>query len=353
MKQLFGLYTGYIEWVNDPEQRGYVKVRIPDLDGYPNDVDTEGLPWAEMVNMFGGGHDYGSIMIPPVGSSCYVMFKGGEPTLPVVIGTWGANPDNDTFMLRESTKKYPAGPISMSPSPSEPWIATEGSDQPKEYLQQVDNRPERYVPFKSVKGATIDIEDRDEVEHTRIVDRTGQGLFISGGVKAKKTGTEPANLNNEAQRGLRNALDGTALPIESTINEEGSIALIDIGSQSISLVSKKDANKIKISSKQGEQVGAYFESGNKETAGKANVNMELNSGNKSFTLEILNNGSTLSKIIINGDTGTIEIEAPSLLRIKADRTIIEGDTDINGNLTVNKTITCNEDGLFAGSLLSN
>lgn len=353
MKKLFGIYTGYIEYINDPEQRGYVKVRIPDLDGYPNDVNTEGLPWAEIVSIFGGGHDFGSIMIPPVGSSCYVMFKGGEPTLPVVVGTWGANPDNDTFMLRDVTKKYPTGPVSMSPSPSDPWIATEGPDQPKEYLQQVDNRPERYVPFKSVKGATIDIEDRDEVEHTRIVDRTGQGLFISGGVKAKKTGTEPANLNNEAQRGLKTALDGTALPIESTINEEGSIALIDIGSQSISLVSKKDANKISIISKQGELVGSFVENGNKEVPGKSNVNVELNSGNKTFTIEIQDSGITKTKISIDGETGTIEIDSPSLLRIKSDRTIIDGDLNITGSLSVNKTISCNEDGLFIGTLISN
>jgi hypothetical protein len=351
---LFGVYRGYVEYINDPEQRGRVRVRIPNLTGYPSDVDTVGLPWAETANSFGGGHDYGSKAIPPVGSTCFVMFEGGNPELPVVIGTWDSNPNKSSLMLRDVTGKYPAGEVSMSPSPTQPWEATEGPDAPKEYLQQVDNRPERYVPFKSVKGAVFDIEDRDEVEHTRILDRTGQGLFISGPVKAIKEGLlEPANLNNEAQRGLKNSLDGTALPIESTVTNEGTVSLIDIGSQSISLISKKDANKIQIISKQGVLKDTLTESGNKETAGKANVTMELNSGNKTFTLDVQDNGISKAKITINGDTGIIEIESPSLVRIKADRTFLDGNVDISGNLTVNKTITCNEDGLFAGIVLSN
>ena len=353
MNNFFGIYRAYIEYINDPMQLGRVKVRVPSLHGYPKDVPTESLPWAYVITSFGGGHDYGSKVTPPVGSTCFVSFEGGNKNIPIVIGTWEGTPNINTLMLRNPEQNLPEGEISMSPSPKEPWTPVEGSDPPKEYLQQVDNRPERYVPFKSVKGAVLDIEDRDEVEHTRLLDRTGQGLFISGGVKARKTGTEPANLNNEAQRGLKTALDGTALPIESTINEEGSIALIDIGSQSISLVSKKDANKISIISKQGELVGSFVENGNKEVPGKSNVNVELNSGNKTFTIEIQDSGITKTKISIDGETGTIEIDSPSLLRIKSDRTIIDGDLNITGSLSVNKTISCNEDGLFIGTLISN
>jgi len=351
--KLYGIYRGYIEYVNDPMQLGRVKVRIPSIHGYPSDVPTVSLPWAYVVTAFGGGHDYGSKVTPPVGSTCIVSFEGGNKNIPIVLGTWEGVPNKNTLMLRNPTQDLPGGAISMSPTPKEPWIAVEGPDPPKEYLQQVDLRPERYVPFKSVKGATIDIEDRDEVEHTRIVDRTGQGLFMSGGVKAKKTGTEPANLNNEAQRGLRTSLDGTALPIESTVNDEGSIALIDIGSQSISLVSKKESNRIKIVSKQGDIVDSLTESGNKENPGKSNVNLELNSGNKTLTIELQDEGITKSKIFIDGETGIIEIESPSLLRIKAAKTVIEGSLDITETLSVNKTITCNEDGIFAGTVISN
>lgn len=353
MKNLYGIYRGYIEYINDPEQMGRVRVRIPNLNGYPNDAPVYGLPWAYVVNAFGGGHDYGSKFIPPVGSTCLVAFEGGDSSIPVVIGVWDGAPTDPALMLRDVTRTYPKEEVSMSPDPATPWVADAGPDPPKEYLQQVDNRPERYVPFKSVKGATIDIEDRDEFEHTRILDRAGQGLFMSGPIKDKKTGTEPANLNNEAQRGLKSALDGTALPIESTVNDEGSISLIDIGSQSISLVSKKDANKISIISKQGAVKDSLTEGGSKETAGKANVSMELNSGSKSFTLEIQENGITKSKITINGQNGNIEIESPFSVRIKSDRTIIEGDVDISGNVTVGKTLACSGDGIFAGTIISN
>lgn len=348
----FGIYRGYIEYINDPQQLGRVKVRVPSIHGYPKDVPTELLPWAYVMSPFGGGHDYGMKAIPPVGSACFITFEGGNKNIPLVLGMWDGIPDKDSLMLRNPVGTLPKRDISMSPSPSEPWAAPPGPDSPKEYLQQVDHRPERYVPFKSVKGAVLDIEDRDEVEHTELVDRAGQGLFLSGPIKDKKEKEEPANLNNEAQRGLKKALEGTQFPLESTVAEEAEVVIVDLGSQSISLNTSKGNNKIVISSKQSETTEDITQAGSMELPGKSNASLELCSGGKTILLSIQKEGKVVSKIYLNGETGAIEIEAPSLLRIKADNAIIEGNTLITGTLTVNKSITCLENGLFSGALSS-
>src|ERR1035437_8497879 len=131
-----GAYRGYVEYINDPMQVGRIKVRVPSIHGLPAQVSTEGLPWAYVTAPFGGGHDFGSKMIPPVGTTVFIMFEGGIKDYPIVIGAWDGNPSDFTPMGRNSKLNLPVGKISMSPSPDQPWIAPPGADSPKEFLLQ-------------------------------------------------------------------------------------------------------------------------------------------------------------------------------------------------------------------------
>jgi hypothetical protein len=355
LTKLYGVYRGRVEYINDPLQLGRVRVRIPVFHATADQIKTENLPWAYVVSAFGGGYDYGAKYIPPVGSTVYVMFEGGDMEFPLVIGTWEGNPGEFNIMLRDPKGKWPKGPISMSPDEQHPWYAPPGADAPKEFLLQAGHRPERYVPFKSVKGATIDIEDRDEVEHTHIVDRAGQGLFLESPVKAKAgdSGTFPANENNEAQRGLRTAQEGDQIPLESTLATEASVVLVDIGSQSITLHSSEAANNIRIASKQPDTDESNMTLGrNKELPGDSSATLELGSGHKVINLEITNNGVTVAKISLDGNIGMLSIDAPNATKVNSESFIIDGDVQISGNLVISKTLTCLDDGLFAGELVS-
>jgi len=352
--RLHGVYRGKIEYVNDPLQIGRVKIRIPSLHATSEQIPTENLPWAIVVSNFGGGHDYGSKHIPPVGSTVFVMFEGGDIEFPVIIGTWEGNPNGFTEMLRDSKGEWPKGPISMSPDENSPWFAPPGADAPKEHLLMSEHSPERHVPFKSIKGATIDIEDRDEVEHTRLVDRAGQGLFFDSPIQAGPApdGAKfPVNENNMAQRGLRTSLEGDQLPLESTLASEASVTLVDINSQSITLHSSENANSIKLVSKQPEAEDELTLGRNKELPGEYSASLELSSGYKVINLEITNNGVSLARISLDGSVGTLFIEAPTLTKVNSDSIILSGDVKVEGNLTVTESVTCLGDGTFSGEVL--
>lgn len=351
-----GFFIGYIEYINDPMHLGRVKVRIPAVSSYAKNTSTEQLPWAYVVQTFGGGHDFGSKVIPPVGSKAIIIFENGNKLFPLVMGVIDSVPSEYTPLGRDSAKELPTGEISMSASPTEPIPSYPGTEGPAEFLQQVNYRPERIVPFKSMKGATLDIEERDEVEHFNVVDRSGQGIFMDSPIRAKASDNEiyPVNTNNFAQRGMRTSKDGDPLPIESTITDGAEVAIIDIGGQSITLKTKKNSNGIKIISKQGDYDTDSREviSGNKETLGKASVILDMSSGNKQFSLEIIEDGKIKSKLLIDGNTGSISIEASALLKINAENIILDGDVSISGNLNINKTLLCSEHGIFSGEVLS-
>lgn len=83
----FGLYVGTVADVRDPEQRGRVRVRIPDLFG------SEPLPaWAlPMGQHFGEGS--GSMVVPAVGAVVFVQFVQGSVNVPVYTpGAWPQGP---------------------------------------------------------------------------------------------------------------------------------------------------------------------------------------------------------------------------------------------------------------------
>jgi uncharacterized protein involved in type VI secretion and phage assembly len=74
-----GLVVGEVTNINDPDQKGRIKVRYPGLSG------TEESHWARIC-ILGGGKDRGSVFIPEVKDEVLVGFEGGDLRQPVVIG---------------------------------------------------------------------------------------------------------------------------------------------------------------------------------------------------------------------------------------------------------------------------
>lgn len=76
------IYRGIVKDNNDPKKMCRLKVTIPDIMG---EIISD---WAHASVMFGGFSNQGSVLIPEIGSSVFVLFENGDEDKPIWIGTW-------------------------------------------------------------------------------------------------------------------------------------------------------------------------------------------------------------------------------------------------------------------------
>lgn len=82
--KFFGKYRGEVTNPIDPEGRGRIQVRVPDVLG------SGGLNWA-MPCMPWGGDGIGFFAVPPIGARVWVEFEAGDPDYPIWAGCfWDA-----------------------------------------------------------------------------------------------------------------------------------------------------------------------------------------------------------------------------------------------------------------------
>lgn len=79
----YGVYTAIVTDVQDPDGLGRVRVRLPwasdpDGDAYEN--------WARVATMM-AGNNRGTWFIPEPDDEVLISFHGGDPRMPIVIGT--------------------------------------------------------------------------------------------------------------------------------------------------------------------------------------------------------------------------------------------------------------------------
>lgn len=83
-KEVFGKYKAYVRDINDPLQRGRIRVQCPEISG-------NGLTnWCETCTPVGydGG---GDIAVPKVGETVYIEFEGGDIRKPLYVGNFFSN----------------------------------------------------------------------------------------------------------------------------------------------------------------------------------------------------------------------------------------------------------------------
>lgn len=79
--RLFGVYPAIVSDINDPDNQGRVKVRLPWL---PDDGGGYNV-WARLATLMAGA-DRGSWFIPDVDDEVLVAFEAGDPRRPYVVG---------------------------------------------------------------------------------------------------------------------------------------------------------------------------------------------------------------------------------------------------------------------------
>lgn len=253
----YGVYSGLVENINDPEGLGRMQVRVWAVHGPESRTPTACLPWSRRSEPSGGSLDSGSSGGIAAGATVDVQFEQGIEDYPVVTGTFRGKPVADA--ANPQTVKNPDG-LPYKPADGQ-------SETPKEVFDDRHKgavNPTVQVPFKSQKGAGLMVDDADGREKMRMVDRAGQGLeFYAPGSKDANRGSG-CNNGNAAQRGARTAFRGDQLPQEALKRRTGHARLKDTAGQEILLEGKDQAERIRLTSR--------------DARGTSSTKLELRSG---------------------------------------------------------------------------
>jgi uncharacterized protein involved in type VI secretion and phage assembly len=79
--RFYGKYRGIVTDVNDPENLGRIRARVPEV------LDDVESPWALPCAPY-AGDGVGSYTIPPVGAGVWIEFEAGDPARPIWVGCW-------------------------------------------------------------------------------------------------------------------------------------------------------------------------------------------------------------------------------------------------------------------------
>ena len=145
-RQYFGKYRGLVVDNADPMKLGRLKLHVPEL---LNQVVTG---WATACVPYGGADNQGMVMIPEVGAGVWVEFERGELEHPIWVGTYWSKPSGATEL----------------PKPNGDDAAEAG---------EVQDPPTRKI-IKTLKGHTIQLEDKDGEEAILIVDGKHQHFVL-------------------------------------------------------------------------------------------------------------------------------------------------------------------------------
>ena len=161
---LNGMYRGKVMKTSDPDKVGYVKVLVYGIHEKFDNVDT--LPSAYVMQAYGGGQNYGTFYIPPVGSTVLVAFENGDPNAPIVVGTWFGGQAGIDEHPSEVPKSLQNCQIEhVQPTATGSTTTTQEVEEIDEVYSSQDALKESYrheprnLITKSFKGHSIEIDD--------------------------------------------------------------------------------------------------------------------------------------------------------------------------------------------------
>ncbi len=138
-RRFYGKYRGLVVDNADPEQLGRLKLRVPSVLG-----DSVVTGWAMPCVPYGGDANQGMVFIPEVAAGVWVEFEEGDLEFPIWVGTFWSKP----------------GGTSELPLPN----ASDGKED-----SAAQDPPTRKI-IKTLKGHTIQLEDKDDEEMISIVE---------------------------------------------------------------------------------------------------------------------------------------------------------------------------------------
>jgi hypothetical protein len=156
-RRFYGKYRGFVVDNADPEKLGRLKLQVPSVLG--NEVVTG---WAMPCVPYGGAANQGTFFIPENEAGVWVEFEEGDLEFPVWVGSFWSKPDGESEL----------------PKPND------GKDD-----SDLQENPTRKM-IKTLKGHTIQFEDKDDEEmvlivegfHKHVVTLNKDGIKVEEGV---------------------------------------------------------------------------------------------------------------------------------------------------------------------------
>lgn len=159
-------YLGIVEDTNDPEKLGRIKVRIPAFMGTDTSqgfyLDTDNLPWARPAILNGGTNDMGSFIVPIKGSMVVTSFEFDDFNSPLYFGTVPTKIVNPK-VYNDNSNIYKGEDVNIKTS---------------DRIADLSDESAQTIVYKSLKGSTIIIDDKDGKENIKIIDATGQVIEL-------------------------------------------------------------------------------------------------------------------------------------------------------------------------------
>lgn len=136
----YGVYPALVSDIKDPDGQGRVKVTLP---WSPDTGGDQYEAWARLATMM-GGNNRGSWFIPDVSDEVLVVFEGGDPRRPYVVGgLWN------------------------------------GSDSPPETMDGAGNNYKKVI--RSRNGVRVTLDDQDGQEKLILETPGGQRMTMKDG----------------------------------------------------------------------------------------------------------------------------------------------------------------------------
>lgn len=182
-----GFYRGFVVSTDDPMHLGRVKVRVPAIHGADPNLDTymadNTLPWAFPGIFPLAGPNMGQLILPYIGSTVWVTFEVDQPNNAIYFG--------NLYSTAPKGEKFIQGPRFI-------YQGTQlqcTKDDLGVYKASL------YTILKTLKGASITIDDSDMKECIELKDAFGQYIRMKNIGEVLNYGMKPGKDNCEIELG--------------------------------------------------------------------------------------------------------------------------------------------------------
>lgn len=159
-------YLATVVNTNDPYKLGQIQIRIPSIHGVSKSqkyyLADNSLPWARPALYQGAGNDMGQFIVPAKGTVVFVSFEYNDLNKPIYFG--------GLYTLKYGTKTINDN--------SNIYYGQELDTYTDDRITDLEDKSAQYVIFKSLKGSTIIIDDKDGHESIKIIDAAGQQIVM-------------------------------------------------------------------------------------------------------------------------------------------------------------------------------
>jgi len=100
--RFYGAYPALVSNIKDPDGQGRVKVQLP---WAPDGSGSSYEAWARLATMM-GGNNRGTWFIPDVNDEVLIIFMGGDPRMPCVVGGLWNGQDSPPQSMDGAGKNY-------------------------------------------------------------------------------------------------------------------------------------------------------------------------------------------------------------------------------------------------------